>query len=291
MPDPPWTIGRLLTWTTDYLKQHGSDSPRLDAEVLLAHARKSPRIQLYANFDEIASEELRAKFRELVKQRAEGMPVAYLVGKREFFSLDFRVTPDVLIPRPETEHVVMVVLDRIKDRGSGAVEVCDVCTGSGCIAISIAKHALAARVMAADINPTALAIARENAVMHGVADRMEFVESDLFAAVPNERKFDFITANPPYISSEDCDQLPATVRDFEPRLALEAGKHGMDIASRLVPQAAERLLPGGVLAMETSPVILNEVYDLVVKTSDFETTEIIKDLAGHGRVVVGTKRT
>jgi release factor glutamine methyltransferase len=207
-----WTIGRLLTWTTDYLKQHKSDSPRLDAEVLLAHARGCPRIQLYANFEEVADDGLRARFRELVKKRAEGMPVAYLVGKREFYSLDFKVTPDVLIPRPETEHVVIAALDFIKERSGDTTTVCDVGTGSGCIAICIAKHAATAQVTAIDISPQALAVARENAA-HGVAEKIEFVESDLFAALPAERKFDVIASNPPYITAAEYAALPAGVRD------------------------------------------------------------------------------
>src|SRR5438067_12089765 len=157
MPET-WTVLRLLTWTTDYLKSHGSDSPRLDAEVLLAHARGCERIMLYAAFDQVIDESTRAKFRELVKRRAEGVPVAYLVGKREFYSLSFRVTPDVLIPRPETELVVVAALDALKGsgfrvQGSGSVDdsshspqsraprplVADVGTGSGAIAVAIAK--------------------------------------------------------------------------------------------------------------------------------------------------------
>src|SRR5437762_3817241 len=177
-----WTVLRLLTWTTDYLKSHGSDSPRLDAEVLLAHARGCERITLYTTFDEIVSEEVRGKFRELVKRRAEGVPVAYLVGKREFYSLSFRVTPDVLIPRPETEFVVVAALDALKGsefrvQGSEATApkplasplVCDVGTGSGAIAVAIAKHATICRVVATDISQAALAIAKQNAAAHHVA--------------------------------------------------------------------------------------------------------------------------
>src|SRR5437762_11217923 len=175
-----WTVLRLLTWTTDYLKSHGSDSPRLDAEVLLAHARGCERITLYTTFDEIVSEEVRGKFRELVKRRAEGVPVAYLVGKREFYSLSFRVTPDVLIPRPETEFVVVAALDALKGsefrvQGSEAPLVADIGTGSGAIAVAIAKHAPGCRVIATDISPAALAIAKENAAAQGVAGRIEFV--------------------------------------------------------------------------------------------------------------------
>src|SRR5436309_1823881 len=154
-----WTVLRLLTWTTDYLKSHGSENPRLDAEVLLAHARGCERIMLYTAFDQVVDESTRAKFRELVKQRAEDTPVAYLVGKREFYSLSFRVTPDVLIPRPETEFVVVAALDALKGSGftvQGSADsvqnpfVADVGTGSGAIAVAIAKHAPQSRVVATD---------------------------------------------------------------------------------------------------------------------------------------------
>src|SRR5437762_8307666 len=174
-----WTILRLLTWTTDYLKSHGSESPRLDAEVLLAHARGCERIMLYAAFNEVVAEDVRTKFRELVKRRAEGVPVAYLVGTREFYSLSFHVTPDVLIPRPETEFVVVAALDALKGsgfgvQGSGEIQnpkskiqnpplVADVGTGSGAIAVAIARHAPDCRVFATDISPAALAIAKGNA--------------------------------------------------------------------------------------------------------------------------------
>src|SRR6188472_816205 len=161
MPDS-WTVLRLLTWTTEYLKSHGSESPRLDAEVLLAHARGCERIMLYAAFDEVVPDDVRAVFRELVRRRAEGTPVAYLVGKREFYSLDFRVTPDVLIPRPETEHLVIAVLDRLKADGQKPAQVADVGTGSGIIAICVAKQAPQVQVTAIDLSPAALAIAEEN---------------------------------------------------------------------------------------------------------------------------------
>src|SRR5438094_4731857 len=160
MPES-WTVLRLLTWTTDYLKSHGSDSPRLDAEVLLAHARGCERIMLYAAFDQVIDESTRAKFRELVKRRAEGVPVAYLVGKREFYSLSFRVTPDVLIPRPETEFVVVATLDVLKEIPNPKSKIqnppliADVGAGSGAIAVAIAKHAPQAQIVAIDISPAA----------------------------------------------------------------------------------------------------------------------------------------
>ena len=188
----PWTVGRLLQWTADYLKTHGSESPRLDAEVLLAEAMGCKKIELYTRFEEEPAESVRAAFRELVKRRAEGAPVAYLLGHREFYSLDFRVTPDVLIPRPETELLVVTLLDLAKSKPKDTPwSIADVGTGSGILAVCAAKNLAAARVTAVDISPAALEIAAENAEKHGVAARIEFLESDLFAAVPPENEIRF----------------------------------------------------------------------------------------------------
>ena len=291
MSSAPWTIGRLLAWTTDYLKQHGSDSPRLEAEVLLAAARKCPRIELYTAFEDPASEELRTAFRALVKQRAEGKPVAYLVGHREFYSLKFRVTPDVLIPRPETEFLVVRLLDLVKQRlaGSGPAQVADVGTGSGIIAICAAKHG-GCQVTAIDISTKALEVARGNADKLGVSDRVAFVESDLLAALPAEQKFEIVASNPPYISDAELAELPRDVKDFEPHLALSGGERGTSVIERLIPQAAERLHGGGSLLIEISPMIEAAVKSLVAAHGQFEVEPTVKDLAGHARVVQAKRR-
>src|SRR6478736_3662730 len=204
-----WTVLRLLTWTTDYLKSNGSESPRLDAEVLLAHARGCERIMLYAAFDSIVDDQTRATFRDLVKRRSTGEPVAYLVGSREFYSLSFRVTPAVLIPRPETEFVVVAVLDAVKEgRGRKSdLLIADVGTGSGAIAVTVAKHEPAAKVVAIDISAAALAIAKENATAHGVGERIDFVEGDLLASLPAEPRFAVIASNPPYIGEGEIGTL------------------------------------------------------------------------------------
>ncbi len=311
-----WTIGRLLTWTTDYLKQHGSDSPRLDAEVLLATVRNCPRIALYTAFDEVADEQTRTAFRELVKRRAEGMPVAYLVGKREFFSISFRVTPDVLIPRPETETLVMLLIDLAKlpspfGRGAGGegaaetdagdshpnplpkgegVSIADVGTGSGIIAISASKHLPQAKITAIDISPAALSLARENANQNQVESRIEFIESDLFAAVPSAQTFNIIASNPPYVSEVEFATLAPSVRNFEPRLALVAGPRGTEVIERLVPQAANRLEPGGWLLLEVSPMIEAAVRELIAGHSGFELFPTLKDPAGLPRVVQARRK-
>lgn len=283
--DQPWTVGRLLTWTADYLKKHQADSPRLDAEVLLAEARGCQRIQLYTAFEEVVDDDTRARFREFVKRRAEGMPVAYIVGRKEFYSLNFRVTPDVLIPRPETEHAVIAVLDLLKTSGLAAPQIVDVGTGSGCIAITVAKHAPQAQVTAIDQSRAALAIAAENAATHQVTDRVTFVESDLLTALPSEQRFDIIVSNPPYVTEAEWAELSPGVRDFEPRMALVGGTTGLEITTRLVAQAVEHLTPGGWLVLEIHDGLEAQTHALLTATGRFEKISTIKDLAQLPRVV------
>ena len=246
---------------------------------------------LYAAFDQVVDEATRGKFRELVKRRAEGVPVAYLVGKREFYSLSFRVTPDVLIPRPETEFVVVAALDALKEfhnSKSQAVNqpvVADVGTGSGAIAVAIAKHAPQAKIVATDISPAALAIARENAATHQVAGQIEFIEGDLLAPLPAERRFTVIASNPPYIGESEISTLSPSVIQHEPRHALIAGPTGTETIERLVPQAAERLLAGGWLILEVSPIISSRVIEQITAGGQFEPPAVTRDLAGLPRVV------
>ena len=286
-----WTIGRLLTWTTEFLQQRGSDTPRLDAEVLLAHVKKCPRIALYTAFAEEPNEAVRGEFRELVKQRAAGKPVAYLVGQREFYSLPFHVTPAVLIPRPETEFIVIGVLDRLKQQTEPAEgwRIADVGTGSGIIALTLAKWLPRAHVTAIDISPDALAVAKQNASTLGLAERIEFIKSDLFTAVENQ-PFDVVASNPPYITTAEMAELAPGVRDFEPHLALEAGPQGTEVIARLIPQAAERLVPGGWFLCEISPMIAARCNQLLQADSRFEVHETLKDLAGHARVIVAQRK-
>jgi release factor glutamine methyltransferase len=287
-----WTIGRLLQWTADYLKQHGAENPRLEAEVLLAHARGCKRVELYTSFGDLADDALRTKFRELVKRRAEGVPFAYLAGKREFYSLDFRVTPDVLIPRPETEFLVIALLDLVKAMPPGhePIEIADLGTGSGIIAISVAKHAPRARVTAIDQSPAALAIARQNADTHRVSDRITFVESDLLAAIPADQRFAIIASNPPYVSEVEYAALSPEVRDHEPRTAIVAGPTGMEVIERLVLQAAAHLLPGGALLLEISPMLQQRVETLLAASDNWQLAPTVKDLAGHARIIVAKRR-
>jgi release factor glutamine methyltransferase len=281
-----WTIGRLLNWTVEYFGQRDVDNPRLDAEVLLAHARDCQRIMLYTAFDEPASDELRARFRQLVQQRAAGKPVAYLVGKREFYSLEFQVTPDVLIPRPETELLVVSLIDAVKQRGadSAPLKIADVGTGSGVLAVCAAKYLPHSEVTAIDVSEAALDVARGNAERHGVESRLRLVESDLFDNLPPEETFDYIVSNPPYVSTAEMETLAPTVREYEPRLALEAGPSGTEVIERLVTQAEHRLRPGGVLMVEISPMIAKRAEQLV-QNSALELLPTLNDLDDRPRVL------
>lgn len=294
MADEPWTIGRLLNWTTDFLRDRRAESPRLDAEVLLAHVRGCKRIELYTAFDEIASEEVRQRFRDLVKQRAAGMPVAYLVGQREFFSMPFEVSPDVLIPRPETELVVIRALDVAKqlpltERNDG-IQIADVGTGSGILAVALAKRLGAAHVTAVDVSEAALAVARRNADRHGVGEQVEWFQSDLFDGVPADREFDLVVSNPPYIKTAEMEQLSPDVWRYEPHTALDGGVEGTTVIERLISQAGERLRPGGWFLMEISPTIVGRVETLVGQEPRLERRPTVKDLAGLPRVVQAQRR-
>ncbi|TWT98681.1 peptide chain release factor N(5)-glutamine methyltransferase [Stieleria varia] len=285
--EQPWTVLRLLEWTTDFFKRRGSESARLDAEVLLAHARQCSRIELYTAFQEEPDDEQKTAFRELVRRRGEGTPVAQLVGYKEFYSLRFRVNEHVLIPRPETEHLVIEALDCAKaiKPGDRPLQIADVGTGSGAIAVSLAVHLPSARITAIDLSPEALEVARWNADQHGVAERIDFVAGDLLADVTTPAKFDLICSNPPYVSESEFDQLQPTVRDFEPKLALVSGPDGTETIKRLLGESYGRLHQGGRLIIELSPMIAEACAELAEQISELGDLRFIKDLAGHRRIL------
>jgi release factor glutamine methyltransferase len=292
-PNPDlWTIGRLLTWTTDYLKQNGADSARLDAEVLLAAARKCQRIELYTCYKEEADETLRNDFRELVRRRAGGEPVAYLVGHREFYSMSFEVNRAVLIPRPETEFLVIEVLDYLKELESEtAPKVVDVGTGSGVVAICTARHNSAAEITAIDISPDALRVATANAQRHEVADRIQFLLGSLLTPLPETHNLDVIASNPPYVSESEYQQLPRDVKDYEPRTALVGGETGTELIRQLLPQAADRLKIGGALFLEISPMIAPDLKELVDADPRWEPATFTNDLANYPRILKTFRRS
>ncbi len=282
-----WTVGRLLTWTTDYLKRQGAEAPRLDAEVLLATACGCQRIELYTSFNDPVAEPVRAVFRDLVKRRSAGEPVAYLVGFREFYSLSFEVTSEVLIPRPETEDLVMLVVDLCRQQKDAPppIRIVDVGTGSGAIAVSVARHVPTSRVTAIDISPAALEVAGRNAVRHQVADRIELLCGDLLAPLPNEARFDLIVSNPPYVSRSEWETLRPDIRQHEPRVALVGGQTGVEIIERLIPQAAEHLVDGGWLLVEISPMIEDAVHQAFQNLVCFESISVLNDAARLPRIV------
>lgn len=287
-----WTIGRLLKWTTDYLKEHGADEARLDAEVLLAHARGCRRIDLYTAFEEEASDALRNEFRQLVKQRAAGTPVAYLVGYREFYSRRFRVTPDVLIPRPETEFVLVTLLDLVKESGQQhqPLRLVDVGTGSGNLAIIAALELPKAELTAVDLSEEALQVARENARQHQVDHRIRFLQSDVLAAIDPTEQFDYIIANPPYIGLREKPQLSRDVLEHEPHLALFSGETGLDCSKRLIAEAEHRLSPGGWLLSEISPFLRDELLQIVASHAELQCARIQNDLNQRPRVLCAQRR-
>jgi release factor glutamine methyltransferase len=283
----PWTVLRLLNWTTDFFRQRGSESPRLDAEVLLAHVRDCSRVELYTKFAEEPDEQQRMAFREMVRRRGEGMPVAQLVGYREFYSLRFRVTDQTLIPRPETEHLVVEALDcaaamKLEDR---PLEIADIGTGSGAIAVTLAKHLPHARVTAVDRSTAALQIASWNAQQHQVTEQLQFLESDLLQSVGHPPLFDLVCSNPPYVSEAEYQQLAPTVKDYEPLEALVAGPRGTEVIERLFREVPARLRSGGRLIVELSPMIADACEALAQQSGEFEDLRLVKDLSGDRRIL------
>lgn len=287
MTDDVWTVGRLLTWTTEWLTGKGSDSPRLDAEVLLAHVRGCSRIALYTAYDEPVEEAGRARFRGLVKRRGEGEPVAYLVGSREFFSLVLAVSPAVLIPRPETEGLVVRAIDLC--RPLEAPRIADVGTGSGAIAVALAKHLPKARVVATDISGDALDVARGNVARHGLDGRIELVACDLLDAPAAVGPFDCIVSNPPYVREDELAGLPRDVRDHEPKGALVAGPTGVEVVERLVAAAESRLAPGGWLLVEIGPSTAAAAEALIRRHAGLVPAPTLADIAGLPRIVQARK--
>lgn len=278
-----WTVKRVLDWTIQHLKSRGSESPRLDAEILLAHARGCQRIELYTRYADVLSEDERTTMRALVKRRAESEPVAYLVGHREFFGLDFSVTPDVLIPRPDTETLVMEVLEVASQCDSP--RILDLCTGSGCIAVAVAVNCPNANVIASEISETALRVARNNADDHDVANRIDFIQSDLFDGFEREAKFDIIASNPPYVTESELADLQPDVRLHEPGLALDGGKDGLDVVRRILTDAPKYLNAGGHLVLEIDSLQATPVIEMISCSVRFSEVSILKDFAGKPRVI------
>jgi release factor glutamine methyltransferase len=271
MPEPAapptptlWTIKALLDWTGDFFVRKGisTQTAKLEARIVLAHVLQCKPIDLLVRYNEQPDEKSRATFRELILRRADGWPVAYLVGQREFYLLTFEVSPAVL----------------------------DLGTGSGCIAVSIAHQKKDARVTAVDVSPDALDIARRNAGRHDVADRIDFRQGDLFAAVPADSRFDLIVSNPPYVTPGELAGLAPEVRDHEPRLALDGGPDGLAFYRRIAMGTGAFLKSGGWLLAEIGAAQDEAVRGLFGERPDFEVGKTIRDAAGLPRIVVARKR-
>jgi release factor glutamine methyltransferase len=262
-----------------------ADRARADAEFLLRHLLKYERAALLVRWNERLHENEAERYAELVARRQRGEPIQYITGEAEFYGLPFRVTPAVLIPRPETEHLVETVIALC--RGMERPRVVDVGSGSGAIAVALAHQLQQAQMTAMDISADALAVARENAQRNGVAERIRFAKGDLLAPVKGER-FEVVASNPPYVSSDERAAMDVEVREFEPETALFAGADGLAVYRRLIPQAAEVLVTGGHIAVEIGYDQRDAIRELL-GASGFEDIEFVPDLQGIARVAVARR--
>ena len=283
-----WTVDEVLRWATDDFRARGISSPRLDAELLVARALETTRIQLIIDAQRTVDPGELERLRGLVKQRRAREPMAYILGVREFYGRTFRVDCRVLVPRPDTEILVEAALERTRAISMSA-RVLDLCTGSGCVGITLARERPTSRVVATDSSASAVALARENALRLG-AYNIAFRVGDLYRAVaggPPDDRFDVITANPPYIPTADIGGLEPDVRDFEPRAALDGGADGLSVLRRVVEGAPHHLaVPGGVLAVEVGAGEAGAVKELFVGAG-FRDVEVKRDYARIERVVAG----
>lgn len=283
--DDEWTIARVVAWATDDFQRRGLDSPRLDAELLLSHILGVDRLRLLLDAGRTLTKPELMAYRELIVRRRRAEPIAYILGVREFYGHSLRVGPSVLVPRPDTETLVEVALDRTRSKHLYG-DALDLCTGSGCVAIAFAKKRPTWRVTAVDVSGDAVAVARENVERAGATFTAHVLEGDLDAPLPEGARFDLVTANPPYIPTADLATLPADVREHEPRLALDGGADGLDLVRRVVEVARQRLRPGGVLAVEVGHDQAARASALLDRAG-FASVDRRKDYGGIERVVSG----
>lgn len=290
MNDKIWTIGRILKWTEQYFKDKGIESPRLDAEVLLAHVLEKQRIYLYVHFDEPLQPGELAAYREMIKKRVLRVPVAQILGEKEFMGLTLKVTADTLVPRPDTEILVQAAVDRLRAMaGEEPLRFADIGTGSGAICLSVLHYLADTVADTVDISPAARAVAEENAASLGLADRVTFHTGDLLQPLSGI-SFAAILSNPPYIPEADIAKLAPEVRLKEPHTALSGGQDGLDFYRRLANEAPAMLVPGGFTAFEVGVHQAGDVADLLKANPLIDRTEILPDYAGIDRVVVGWRK-
>ncbi len=280
-----WTVGRLIPWAAEYLGGHGVEAPRLSGELLLAQVLGCTRLELYLRFEQPLGAEELAAFKALILRRRNREPVAYILGRREFYGLEFLVGPGVLVPRPETEHLVEEALARLQ--GLEAPKVLDLCTGSGAVALALASERPDALVTACDISPEALTWARRNAQNLGLQGRVRWLLGDLWEPVAaGSGFFDLITANPPYVTTAEMAELPPEVRGFEPALALAGGEDGLEVVRSIIAGAGAHLRPLGWLLLELGAGQAAPARRLALDCGAFSEASLVPDLAGIERVLV-----
>ena len=287
----PWTIQKLLNWTTEYFEKNEVDSPRLSAELLLSYALAKDRIELYTNFDDAVADQKLEELHNLVKRAAQHEPIAYLTGKTEFYSLQLDITSDCLIPRPETELLVERAIEFLRKR-TGAQFVCDLCTGSGCIAVAIAKNFKDAHIIATDICDAALKVAAKNVEKHQLKGRVNLLCGDLFDPVVPQldvEKFDLIVCNPPYVTASEYQALDKNVKDYEPKLALFAGADGLDVYRRIIEKANNFLKPDAALITEIGFTQGQAIKGLLEQADCFAEITIEKDSGHNDRIAIAKK--
>lgn len=285
MSEAPWTIRRVLAFTTQHFDRRAVDAPRLASELLLGHVLGLSRVQLYTDLDRPLEKDELSAYRVLIERRCSGEPVQYLTGRREFYGRTFQVDPRVLIPRPETELLVEAVLRALPE--GGAPRLLDVATGSGCIAVTLAAERPEATVVATDLDAGACEVARTNARALGVEARLDIRQGDLFAPLTGVAPFDLVVSNPPYVRSDELAGLQREVRR-EPALALDGGAEGLDLIARVVDGAWTRLLPAGLLALEIGETQGAAVRDLLLGRG-YERVRIAPDLERRDRMAFGTR--
>jgi len=316
VPPASWTILATLRWTTDYFRTKGVPEARASAEILLAHTLNLSRLDLYLRYDQPLNPHELARFKALMIRRREGEPVAYLTGHREFWSLDIRVTPAVLIPRPETETLVAAALEAVEYRGAGlnpipaiaekgslydsgqkqdppktpALWGAEVGVGSGAVVIALARELDRMAWVGLDRSGAALAVARDNARRHGVAHRIHFFQADLLAALKPTAAFALLVANLPYVPRAEWEQLPREIKAFEPPGALVGGEDGLDLIRPLIRQAQHFVKGGGWVLLEVGDQQAPQAAALVAETGAYDRIETIKDFNGMERVVRARRR-
>lgn len=287
-----WTIKELLDVTITYLEEKKIPDPRPSAEILLAHQLKIDRLRLYLEYDRPLNQQEVGGYRDLIRRRLSREPVQYITGRQEFWSMEFGVSPQVLIPRPETELIIEQLLRIIRSEKNEKAEqpplhVLDLGTGSGAIALAVASEFHHASIWASDISQGAIEQATLNAKRHGLAERIHFLVGDLFEPMKTlNLSFDFILTNPPYVASEDFDSLPPEIRNFEPRIALDGHQQGMFYIKKIIQEAAVFLREGGRLLIEMDPRQVPEALKLAQGKSGFKRKQVFKDYRQLDRIVM-----